>query len=180
MITKITRTEIVFPKLPNGLYLIKADTNSKENVFAAAHVQVSDLAIIESDENDRHIFQLIDRNNGQPIIGANIKLSYTENRNKSSTKNFTTDRNGKFQFEKDETRYRNIEVKATYKDDTAYFGDYYINRKYEEDTTNDIEYRNFLFTDRSIYRPGQTVYFKGIAIKTTNRKTEVIQNKLQK
>jgi hypothetical protein len=29
--------------------------------------------------------------------------------------------------------------------------------------------RTFFFTDRSIYRPGQTIYFKGIIVTTNNK-----------
>jgi uncharacterized protein YfaS (alpha-2-macroglobulin family) len=173
-------TELVVPKLPNGLYLIKADTNTKQNVFGATHIQVTNLALIESNENNTHNYQLIDRNNGKPIIGARIKLSYRNNQNKTFTKSFTTDRFGKFQFEKDNNRYRNVEIKATYKDDTGYFGDYYINKKYKENTNNDTQYTSFLFTDRSIYRPGQTIYFKGIATKSKDEKTEVFADNTAK
>ncbi len=167
-------TEIVLPKLPNGLYLIKVDTNSGENVFAVAHFQVTDLALIESTENNTHNYQLINRNNGKPIVDAKVELSYTQNNyNQRWKKNFVTDRYGKFQFKKDNNRYRNVEIKANYKDDTGYFGDYYINRKYEQNPNNDTQYTSFLFTDRSIYRPGQTVYFKGIATQSKDGKTEV-------
>jgi uncharacterized protein YfaS (alpha-2-macroglobulin family) len=173
---QIHSTEIVIPSLPNGLYLIKAATDSKENVFAVAHIQVTDLALVESKESKAIYYQLIDRTNGNPIIGANIILSYSNNLNKESTKKFTTDRFGKFKFEQDNNYYRNIEAKATYKDETAYFGNYYIGRTYEERQNNDTKYTNFLFTDRSIYRPGQIVYFKGISTQTKDDKTTVFAN----
>ena len=167
-------TELVIPKLPNGLYIIKADTNSEENVFAATHIQVTDLALIESSDNNVHNYQLINRNNGKPIVDAKIELWYSQNGHSQRWfKRFETDRLGKFQFSKDKNRYRNVEIKATYKDDTGYFGEYYINKKYKKNKSNDTQYTSFLFTDRSIYRPGQTVYFKGIATQSKDEKTEV-------
>ena len=55
-----------------------------------------------------------------------------------------------------------MDVTADYNGETAYFKNYYSNRYYKDsDTTNQISYHPFLFTDRSIYRPGQVVYFKG-------------------
>jgi uncharacterized protein YfaS (alpha-2-macroglobulin family) len=46
---------------------------------------------------------------------------------------------------------------------------------------NDIQEkeRTFLFTDRSIYRPGQIVYFKGIlvALDSGGRKSHVVENR---
>ena len=167
-------TELVLPKLPNGLYIIKADTNSEENVFAATHIQVTDLALIESSDNNVHNYQLINRINGKPIVDAKIELWYTQNGHQQRwSKRFVTDRNGKFKFEKDKNRYRNVEIKATYKDDIGHFGEYYINKKYKENQNNDTQFTSFLFTDRSIYRPGQTVYFKGIATQSKDGKTEV-------
>jgi len=42
----------------------------------------------------------------------------------------------------------------------------------------EIKPQTFLFTDRSIYRPGQTLYFKGIVIKkeTDAAKSTVLAN----
>ncbi|MFC0604728.1 alpha-2-macroglobulin family protein [Winogradskyella pulchriflava] len=174
-------TEVVLPKLPNGLYLIKADTNTADNVFAAAHIQVTDLALIESTESNTHYYQLINRINGAPIVDAKVELSYTQNGyNQRWTKKFVTDRFGKFNFKKDNNRYRNVQIKATYEGDTGYFGEYYINRAYNQTINNDTRYNSFLFTDRSIYRPGQTVYFKGIATQSIDGKTEVFADNAAK
>ena len=166
-------TEIVLPNLENGLYIIKAETTSHHNVFATAHIQVTNLALIESFENDVQNYQVIDRQNGKPLIDSKVELTYSDNNNKQFTKSFTTDRFGKFEFRKDKNYYRSVQIIVNAKDDTAYFGDYYISRSYNQNKNNDTQYQNFLFTDRSIYRPGQTVYFKGIATKSKNGKTEV-------
>lgn len=167
-------TEIVLPNLTNGLYLIKAETNSDDSVYAIAHIQVTDLALIESSENDINIYQIIDRHNGSPITNTTAEVSYSNNQNGNQlTKTVTTDRYGKFEFRKDNNYYRNVQIKIISKNDIGYFGDYYINNKRYQDKNNDTQYRNFLFTDRSIYRPGQTLYFKGIATKSKNGNTKV-------
>ncbi len=166
-------TEIVLPNLANGLYLIKANTESHYDVFATAHIQATNLALIESSKNDTYLYQVIDRSNGKPLVHTKVELSYTTNRNKQLTKSFTSNRFGKFEFIKDNNYYRNVQIKVDAKDDTGYFGDYYINRTYRQNENKDTQYRNFLFTDRSIYRPGQMVYFKGIATKSKDGKTEV-------
>ncbi|WP_426429483.1 alpha-2-macroglobulin family protein [Winogradskyella sp. HB-48] len=165
-------TEIVIPKLTNGFYLIKADTN-KDNVFAVTHLQVTNMALLESVQNDVVHYQLINRTNGLPIVDAVINMTYRNNRDKLFSKMLSTDIYGKFNFKKDGNYYREVEIRADYKDDIAFFGDYYISRSYKPHKNNDTQYNVFLFTDRSIYRPGQTVYFKGIATATKNDKTEV-------
>jgi len=37
-------------------------------------------------------------------------------------------------------------------------------------------YKSFLFTDRSIYRPGQTVFFKGIIIDVDRNRSLVVSD----
>ncbi|APY09687.1 alpha-2-macroglobulin [Winogradskyella sp. J14-2] len=168
-------TEIVIPKLANGFYLIKADTN-KDNVFAVTHIQITDFALLERIQNEAIHYQLINRNNGEPISDASIKIFYTNNRNKSFSKNLKTDRFGKFNFKKDRNYYRQVEIKVDHNNNEAYFGDYYFSRAYKPRKNTDTQYNVFLFTDRSIYRPGQTAYFKGIVTATKNDKTEVYAN----
>jgi len=171
-------TEIVVPNLANGLYLIKANTNSNTDVFATAHIQVTDLALVESSENESHFYQVINRHDGKPMTNITAELSYSNNQNdKRLTKSFTTDRFGKFEFSKDNNYYRNVQIKVSSKDDTGYFGDYYINRTYDQNENNDTQYHTYLFTDRSIYRPGQTVYFKGIITQSKDRKSSVADDK---
>ncbi|MEM9680239.1 MAG: MG2 domain-containing protein, partial [Bacteroidota bacterium] len=55
------------------------------------------------------------------------------------------------------------------------FGDYYINRGYDDKQPDKERHNTYLFTDRSIYRPGQTVYFKGIVTKTFKENTKVFE-----
>ncbi|MBU2928771.1 alpha-2-macroglobulin family protein [Winogradskyella psychrotolerans] len=170
-------TEVVIPNLGNGLYLIHADLHT--NVFATTPIQVTDMALIESFENDMQMYQVINRQHGQPITNAKVELTYS-NKNKQFTRSYTTDRFGKFEFQKDKTYYNDVEIKISSKNDTGYFGDYYIYQTYNQNTDKDTRYKNFLFTDRSIYRPGQTVYFKGIATKSKDGKTTVSENAVAK
>ncbi|MEF3080173.1 alpha-2-macroglobulin family protein [Winogradskyella poriferorum] len=169
------RTEIIFLQLQNGLYIIKASSN-KDNVFAATHIQITDFALLESIQNEIIYYQLINRNNGEPFSDASVKISYTNNRNKDFSKSLKTDRFGKFNFKKDDNYYRQVEIKIDHNNNEAYFGDYYFSRAYKPRKNTDTQYNVFLFTDRSIYRPGQTAYFKGIVTATKDDKTEVYAN----
>ena len=177
-------TEVLIPQLNNGRYLMVATLENNIETFAFATIQITNMALVETETPKYKIFQIIDRNNGAPITNANVELSYYENNshNNIQRENFSTNDLGEIKIEKDNDRYRNINLKVTNSNDTAYFGDYYVNQKYNEDKEGVI-YKSFLFTDRSIYRPGQTVYFKAIAMKTNpdsyrGDKSEVIPNKL--
>lgn len=167
---------MLFPKLNNGTYLIFASVKDN-SIFAFDTIQVTDFALVEQSENDQNTYQIINRKNGSPIVGANIKISSQKNyRDSYRTKNLVTDENGKVIITKDNNRLTNVKIEVHHQNQTAYFGDYYINRKYETRDKEKVNYKSFLFTDRSIYRPGQTVYFKGIAIQTVESNSSVLAN----
>ncbi|ALJ04795.1 alpha-2-macroglobulin [Pseudalgibacter alginicilyticus] len=169
-------TEILIPKLNNGRYLIVASLKNDDTTFAFANIQITNMALVEMETPDYKIFQIVDRNNGDPITNTTIELSYIQNYNQNiKTENYNTNNLGQIKIKKSNDRYRNINLKIINENDIAYFGDYYINQKYNQKQEN-INYTSFLFTDRSIYRPGQTVYFKGIAIKTEEGKSKTLAN----
>ncbi len=169
-------TEVTIPKLHSSSYLIYASPENDKNTFAFSTIQVTNLALVENDSKNYKTFQVIDRTNGKPIVGAKIEFSYQESNNQNTkTKNFITDINGQIKIKKGKEYYRTITIKVNYRNDIAYFGNYYLYRKYKEVKEETI-YKSFLFTDRSIYRPGQTIYFKAIAMKTNNGKSEVLAN----
>jgi uncharacterized protein YfaS (alpha-2-macroglobulin family)/predicted DCC family thiol-disulfide oxidoreductase YuxK len=169
-------TEVLIPKLNNGTYLIFASPKNNKETFAFSIIQVTNLALVETEKDYHKILQIIDRNNGSPIINASVQLNYHENNNPSWDKeNHITNSYGEIKVEKDNHRYQNISVKVKHENDIAYFGNYYVNKFYEQELEN-TTYKSFLFTDRSIYRPGQTVYFKAIAMKTKNGKSEILAN----
>ncbi len=169
-------TEVTIPQLDNGLYIAMATPvgDNSSSTFATDNIQATNLALIESPENNKIVYQVIDRINGRPISGAKVKLTYNENgKDSKKGKDFITDRNGRFVFQKDRKYYRNIEVKVSKNDDTGHFGDYYISRSYRSNPQEKPNYNAYTFTDRSIYRPGQTVHYKSIVTKTFKDNTEV-------
>ncbi|MEW4925111.1 MG2 domain-containing protein [Algibacter sp. 2305UL17-15] len=170
-------TEIVMSKLHNGRYLIVATTKgANENNFAFAHVQVTNLALVESETSQHKIFQVIDRTNGAPIVNADVVMSYFPRGSRiKKIKDYRSNALGEIKVEKSHSWYRDVNLKVKNGNDVAYFGDYYLNQKYK-DRKQSISYTSFLFTDRSIYRPAQTVYFKAIAMKTEDGKSEVLEN----
>ncbi|MCC1484728.1 alpha-2-macroglobulin family protein [Winogradskyella immobilis] len=171
-------TEVVLPKLENGFYIIKTETLNKDNVFAATHIQVTDLVLVESSEKEKYHYQVIDRNNGKPIVNAKVELTYSLNNGSNRwTNQYTTNNDGKFIFNKDHSTYRDIDIKITHANDVANFDGFYIYRDYNQPKNNNTQHSTYVFSDRSIYRPGQTVYFKGIITQKNASITEVASNK---
>lgn len=158
-------TEILLPKLNNGTYIIYTSKINDEETLAFSTIQVTNLAIVEYQDQNNKIFQFIDRNDGAPVKQANVTLNYYKNNQRSyASKNYITDERGEIKIKKETNKYRNLNFEIKTKSDTAFFGDFYVSRSYKKDNEQ-IIYNAFTFTDRSIYRPSQTVYFKSILIK---------------
>jgi len=166
-------TELLLPNLEAGLYLITAKS---EGIWASTTIQVTNLAIVESEDNDQKHLQLIDRTNGNPISNSAVELTFFFRNEKARTENFTTNSKGFISFDKALHNRSNFEAKVTYNNETAYFGKSYINHYNRNNSKENTVYQSFIFTDRSIYRPSQTVYFKAIALKTVQNKSEVLPN----
>jgi TonB-dependent SusC/RagA subfamily outer membrane receptor len=175
-------TEVVIPPLSGGMYLIVSrvpNSSIKDSpLFAFASIQVTNLALVEASFEELTRFQVVDRNTGKPIPGADVHLLSSGNNSYNSPidQHFITDKNGFIEIKKQKKYNPRFNTIITYKEDKAIVGDYTIYPNYRDNDEDDesITARAFLFTDRSIYRPGQTVYFKGILIKTKEKKSSVV------
>lgn len=168
-------TEVLIPQLANGRYLMVVKVPNSD-IFAAQTIQVTNIALVDKTENHKQSYQFIDRNNGKPIEDVDVKITYRKNYNGGTKqKNLTSNAKGTIDIEKSGERWTQVKIEAQTPNDKAYFGDYYINSS-QTPKPDPVSYKGFLFTDRSIYRPGQTVYFKGIAIRTEDGKSEVLPN----
>ena len=175
-------TEVVVPKLNQGNYLIVAHKNTTFNtasLYATANLQVTNLVLVESNNKGIRTYQVVDRTSGKPIKNVQLLLQNKQRRyGKKIHKLLTTNKNGFASFKSDEN-YSNVYVTVTTKNDTAIFGNYYLYKHHEQELPNNkeqIRIKPFIFTDRSIYRPGQTVYFKAIFIQQKGEKSTPFTN----
>ncbi len=176
-------TEAVVPKLTQGNYLIVAHKNATFNtsdLYATANLQVTNLVLVENNNNGIRTYQVVDRNTGKPIKNAELLLQNKQRRyGKSIHKKLTTDKNG-FASYKSNDNFSNVYITVTTKDDSAIFGNYYLYKYHEtsniDEEEEDINIKPFIFTDRSIYRPGQTVYFKAIFIQQKGETSKPFSN----
>ncbi len=171
-------TEIKIEALPSGEYVIAASTDKnfagKKTIIGARFFYVSGISYV----NNSSDFFIVNRDNGQPLASAVIQVwhqRYDYNQSnyiKEKGKLYTSDANGFFKMDKpkkESTNYSNYsyQLDITHGNDRLFMNDlesdyyYYKNTETEEPK---ITTSVHLFTDRSIYRPGQTVYFKGIVL----------------
>lgn len=173
------QAEIAVGSLPPGHYGIVAGTNAdwslRESTMCLLDLYVTRISWISQDED----YFVLDRQTGQPLAGASVQVSYRPGANRKQDpkpESYTTDEHGHFRLDektKPDTwgstlmnvtipgdRYSTTEpLYQVYSSMQRGSGKPEDGRDYEERHA-----RCFLFTDRSIYRPGQTVYFKGIEV----------------
>ncbi|WP_397447343.1 MG2 domain-containing protein [Polaribacter sp. R77954] len=177
-------TEVIVPKFENGMYVIVASESEElqeNSIYGTTTMQVTNLTLVENTFNGKYNYQVVDRNTGKPIKNAKIHLKNKVFKNSNYiNKKLTTDKNGFASFKSDEV-YRNVNIEVDTKNDFATFGNHYLYNQYSRNKRNNIDdeitIKPFIFTDRSIYRPGQTVYFKAIVIQKQGEKSEVLKDK---
>ncbi len=174
-------TEVVLPKLNQGMYLIVASNKerlSTNTMFGTSYIQITDLALVENHLNGIYTYQVLNRSNGAPVKGATLELKNKPQRyGKTIKKTLVTDDKG-FAVFKSDNQYQKVLVRVSSKEDKAVFGDFYLYKhkvSVVKNFGNDrINVKPFVFTDRSIYRPGQTVYFKTIVLQQTGETSKIL------
>ncbi|MGF2411994.1 MAG: alpha-2-macroglobulin family protein [Ferruginibacter sp.] len=177
-------TEIKVDGLGTGVYFILASLDEKfsldQNILAKQTIYVSNISYIHNNSNEYYVLH---RDNGLPLPNTQVqvwdtKYNYeTGNNNEIKAEKYTTDKNGMFKM-KDSKDYRNILLQLKKDTDELFMDDNEGYNTYNSVEPTETKPQSFLFTDRSIYRPGQTLYFKGIVIKKNNgtKQTAVLPN----
>ncbi|MBS9765911.1 MAG: alpha-2-macroglobulin [Flavobacteriaceae bacterium] len=159
-------TELVFPPLSKGQYVVVVSSEpkpQKPNTYSIYTIQVTNIALIEKSSDKIQGYQVLDRVTGEPLKNAKIHLTNENVRYGSKIdKMLVSDKNGMAEMKKNSKNYYNIQAKVIYGKDVAYFNDYDIHKFWDMDKISGGYGVYNLFTDRVIYRPNQTVYFKGI------------------
>ena len=141
----------------------KADFSEQDNVVQFSGVWVSDLALVmRTNRGDAKTEGFVlDARSGEPIEGAEVQFRAEDAGFFTGKPTVKTDRNGFFSAElgRDKSWY----ALATFKEQQlASDNALYSNR---ENKRPDVASQTIFFTDRSLYRPGQTIQYKGICIR---------------
>lgn len=151
--------------LPLGAYLMEVTSDNTGIAPQRELFYVSNLAVmIQQLPDDKHRYVVVNATDGQPVPGAKIML-YDRDYDVKTGKwkrlvhaRLTTDENG-------EAYFKNVDgnvLISTNNDKFTPAKNIYLSRtRYYERKDDKIEHQ--LFTDRSIYRPGQTVHASAIS-----------------
>lgn len=166
-------TEIAMDELKNGRYVLLASFNDKfeldKDLIQHQEFQVSGIAFflqsgISSGNQGMYIR---DRETGAALSGAKLQV-FEESRRAEKMKKqgstLTANKEGFIAFDYQE-QYGRAQYIIKHKKDVLYSSKAYRyrGRPYGEARLRQVVH---FFTDRKIYRPGQTIYFKGIAMES--------------
>lgn len=151
--------------LPLGAYLMEVTSDNSGIAPQRKLFYVSNLAVmIQQLPDDKHRYVVVNATDGQPIAGAKIELYdqwygfKTKKDKRTVHARLTTDENGEAYFKNVDG---NILISTSNDKFTPAKGIYLSRDRYYEKKDNVSKYQ--VYTDRSIYRPGQTVHASAIS-----------------
>lgn len=169
--------EIKIDALPVGTYMLVASANKdfalKENLLAIQFIHVSNISYILREYNEDGVtsrYYALHRQTGQPLPGTKLTvwtgIEYGRSAKLVKGQTYTANQEGIIDVQWDNNG-RNVRLEWKNGEDELFLDDfrYVYNYKYQQqsDELKD-QHNSYIFTDRAIYRPGQTLYFKGIAL----------------
>ena len=178
-------TLIALPALERGFYFLMATTEKgikSEDKTLVIRFQVSNLGFITDQKDDKMVVSVVDRKTGKTVEGVTVEAyrhewDYKVRENKTIIIGTPkTDRNGKVEFSK--TGDNSFSINLRKGDDNLLSDDSFILRTRYRD--NNERFTTELFTDRAIYRPGQTVYFQGIVTRRQGEDLSLVSNYSEK
>jgi uncharacterized protein YfaS (alpha-2-macroglobulin family) len=174
-------TEIKMPSMPCGNYVVLASNNEKysydKNAVVYSSMWISELSYVSRrKEGGSYDFYVFNRESGEPLrdVSATVyfqQYNYTSRKHeKNKGTVLTTDADGYFSLPP-QGEYRNFNIEFVKGNDRLQLNDNFYQYRYQPEQKKRTQ--TFFFTDRAIYRPGQTVYFKGLMLETDGEKSEI-------
>jgi len=152
-------------QLKAGFYFLIASPDpgftDQNNQVWFTDVWVSDLALVLRPRSGNVEGFVLEANSGEPVSGAEIMAWHLDNQgNRVPRAPATTDENGFFSFKSEPNRSYLIRARHQGRElgsQQEYAG--YQREPYQP------QLQTVFFTDRAIYRPGQTIQYKGISLR---------------
>lgn len=186
---QLHKTSVEMKALPSGIYVAEYEVSSSKPDEYSNHsfyFFVSNHKIIYQNINESNKLsnelKLISSENGKPINNESlIFYEFVEGKalNKVAGK---TNENGVFKFPVTNSKdyYKSILIQQPKTNDFQLMQIYGNNNREIYNPNKQTRTKAQIFTDRAIYRPGQTVYFKVINTKIDNEIESVVSNLKQK
>ena len=151
--------------VPIGPYLLLAsqheDFREQSNNISITEVWRSDLALVTRHSNDGKTDGfVVDSNSGKAVSGAKVQVWRRQTGVLfKPTETISTDDQGSFKLDGETSRQVKLLVRHD-RDSLGSANPFYQRQRFQPKGRDHS--RTVFFTDRAIYRPGQTIQFKGI------------------
>ncbi|MEZ7497386.1 MG2 domain-containing protein [Flavobacterium sp. Arc3] len=166
-------TELLLPPIELGNYLVyfESETGSKEQkAYAYETISVSNLSLLAWQNEKVQYYQVLDRKTGMPLEKATLK---------SPSFSLLTNERGIAKYQRKEiNNYNREQIDLVFINDTLQINKNYITNinNYSSKKENSNKARVEFYLDRAIYRPGQTVYYKGIAFEKKQETSSIVSH----
>ena len=168
---------ITIPNPGYGVYaivLVGKSTATGQLVKSYLVMHVSDLSFISYMKDNSRMIQVLDRWKGSPVSNVTVQLheQVYDSRSRSSARKLHTslksDKQGLAKSLEKEKNFSVTLIKGKDTLDLNTYVDYFVPERPSE--------RQFVefYTDRAIYRPGQTMYFKGLLLNSDRNQIPTI------
>ena len=147
--------------LPVGMYMVEFKSNPTTEVVRTMYHVTNVYTIAETQPNSRIRYVVVNATTGQPIAGASLKIKERRSYRDEKTYMGETNDKGEYIFATEDVT-RTHTVFAYTKDDKASAVLSGTNR-YDYYEADGVRKQTAIFTDRSIYRPGQTLHASAMA-----------------
>lgn len=152
---------------------------TQAEIFHILPFQVSGLSFIEKRQASGSLLTVLDRSTGSPIQGVDVQSFVYGWYGKSATimRYGITDALGHLFAADGDQPHGNRRLMLTHGKDTYFSENRWWSRGndgYEPPAVN----RLFLFSDRMVYRPGQSLLFKGVLLQSDGKVAHVLQNEM--
>lgn len=179
--------EVALPELPLGYYIFiispNPDFSFKTEPVAFTALWITDISYVsrESDKKGYDVY-VLHRDEGTPLADVAVtayRRDYdyqTREYRMTVWKEFVTDAQGLVQIPAAGKGERSQSlIMDFHKADDRFMTDTYFYHYYKSSKEKERKPRTYFFTDRAIYRPGQTVFFKGIMIESDGKVNEILK-----
>lgn len=159
--------QLTIPALPIGVYMLEFTSPSGIDPVRRLYF-VSDVFVLgEPQNNDDERYVVVNAHTGQPIAGAHLRIKQYITYTTYDTFEGVTDEKGEFIFKPKRYSNQRREVFA-YTDNDKACPSRSNSDNYSYYTGPKEITRTEIYTDRSIYRPGQTVHMSALAYQIIN------------
>ena len=158
-----------------GVFLLRVVPDEENGMAKMDYLATSRLKLVALNlGKGRYEFTTIDGMSGHPVEGVQVTLFTGYGNNRKQVAQFYTDKEGKYIHQLQNEQRVNAYNLVKGDDRATALQHLNLNSYYRSESNEPREeLRAFLLTDRSLYRPGQTIYIKGVLYNQKGRETQV-------